>query len=113
MKYRPNTGFLAFLIHRGTGIILALFILPHLYILYFLKDPARYEAIRSFCARSAVRLSEAGLLALVLAHGLNGIRVLALESGASSRIHKILFWAALIAGLILLAAGGRMMMAAK
>ncbi len=110
MRDRPGAGFLAFIVHRGTGIVLALFILPHLYILYFLGDPARYEAIRRFCSRPLARLSEAGLLGLVLAHGLNGIRIMLLEAGAPSRIQKTLFRAAVIAGLLLFFAGARLMM---
>lgn len=112
MRYRPGTGFLAFVLHRGGGIILTLFLLPHLFILYFLKDPATYEAIRSFCARPAVSLTETGLLALVLAHGLNGIRIILLEGGAPSRFQKILFWAASAIGLFVFFAGARLMITA-
>ena len=113
VRQRPGTGFLAFILHRGSGIILAFFIMPHLYMLYFLKDPARYEAIRGvFISRMAVRLAGAGLLALVLAHGLNGARVMLLEAGAPSRLQKALFVTALIIGLLLLAAGSRLMIAA-
>ena len=110
MKYRSGTGFWAFILHRASGIVLALFILPHLYVLYFLKDPSKYEAIRSFCARPAVRLTEVGVLALVLAHGLNGIRVMLLEAGTPSRFQKALFRAAVLLGLLLLFAGARLMM---
>ncbi len=110
MRDRQGAGFLAFILHRGTGILLALFILPHLYILYFLGEPARYEAIRRFCSRPYVRLAEVGLLGLVLAHGLNGIRIMLLEAGAPSRFQKALFGAAAIAGFFLLFfAGARMM----
>ncbi|MDA8086702.1 MAG: hypothetical protein M0Z75_08385 [Nitrospiraceae bacterium] len=112
MKYRSGTGFWAFILHRGSGVLLALFILPHLYMLYFLKDPSRYEAIRSFFfyARPAVRLTGVGVLALVLAHGLNGIRVMLLEAGTPSRFQKALFRAAVLLGLLLLFAGARLMM---
>ncbi len=109
MKYKSGMGFPAFLLHRGAGILLALFILPHLYILYFLKDPSKYEAIRGFCAHPAVRLTEVFLLALVLAHGLNGIRLMLLEAGVPSRFQKALFGAAAIAWFLLLVAGARLM----
>ncbi len=111
MRYRPNTGFFAFILNRLTGVLLALFILPHFLIIWFLRDPAKYEAIRGLCTRPAAKLSEAGLLALVLAHGGNGIRVILLEAGAPTRSQKILFWAAFALGLLVLAVAARHMTA--
>jgi len=105
MRYRWHTGSLAWLIHRITGILLTLYIFLHLYVLSNLKDPDRYSAIMGLMKNPLVVLSEVGLLGLVLAHGLNGLRVTLLELGLASRIHKTLFYAALALGGMIFIAG--------
>ena len=114
MRYKLTTGFFAFIINRLSGVVLAVFLIPHFYSLYFLSDDARYEAIRSFYATPVMRFSEWALLGVVLAHGLNGIRLILLEAGAPTRLQKVFFRIALVAGvLILLASFSHMMWGAK
>lgn len=110
MRYRLNTGFFAFILNRLSGILLVFFILPHFFIVYFLRDPAKYEAIRHFCGQPAVKISEIGVLCLVLAHGGNGIRLMLLEGGVPTKFQKAIFWAAFGLGLLVLAIGAKYMM---
>jgi len=85
MRYRWHTGSTAWLIHRITGVLLTLYIFVHLYVLSHLKDLDSYKKLLQLMENPLVKLSEIGLLALVLAHGLNGIRVTLLELGMPSR----------------------------
>ncbi|MDA8174331.1 MAG: hypothetical protein M0018_07050 [Nitrospiraceae bacterium] len=102
MRYRLTTGFFAFILNRLSGVILAVFLIPHFFSLYFIGDAARYEAIRDFYNTPVMRFSELALLGIVLAHGLNGIRLILLEAGAPTRLQKVFFWTALSAGALIL-----------
>lgn len=98
MRYRLQTGSFAWIIHRLTGIALTLYIFLHLYVLSGLRDPARYEAMIKLTDAPLVRLMEAGLLALVISHGLNGFRLTLIDMGVSTKKQKFLFWIAFALG---------------
>jgi succinate dehydrogenase / fumarate reductase cytochrome b subunit len=105
MRYRLNTGSFAWIIHRVTGIALALYLCVHLYVLSNLKDPWKYESILDLMKNPLVKLSEIGLLALVVAHGLNGARLTLLEYGVSTKVQKKLFWVSAFIGILVVAFG--------
>lgn len=101
MRYALQTGSVAWLIHRITGVLLTLYLFVHLYVLSHLKDPAAYMAITSLMKHPLVRLSEVGLLALVVVHAANGTRLVLLDLGVPTAFQKKLFWAAVIIGGLL------------
>lgn len=105
MTYRWQTGSIAWFIHRASGVILTLYIFVHLYVLSHLADPEEYTALLGLLENPLVRLSEIGLLALVISHALNGIRLTIMDFGAPTKVHKTLFIIALIAGGILFLLG--------
>jgi succinate dehydrogenase / fumarate reductase cytochrome b subunit len=105
MGYRWHTGSIAWLIHRLTGILLTLYIFLHLYVLSNLRDPSRFSSMMDLMKNPLVRLGEAGLLALVIAHGLNGLRLILLDTGISSRYQKPLFWFLMMVGGFVFIAG--------
>ncbi len=106
MRYKVQTGSLAWIIHRATGIALTLYIFLHLYILSHLSDPAEYTSIMRIMRQPLTRLSEAGLLGLVVAHALNGIRLTLLELGFSTGLQKKIFWSAFSFGALIFVYGG-------
>ncbi len=106
MRYRWHTGSIAWLIHRITGVLLTLYIFVHLYVLSHLKDLDSYKKMLKLMENPLVKLSQIGLLALVFARGLNGVRVTLLELGIPSRKQKTLFWYAVATGILLLVIGG-------
>lgn len=101
MRYTLSTGSSAWLIHRITGVLLTLYLFVHLYVLSHLKDPTRFTELMGLMKHPLVRLSEVGLLALVVAHAFNGIRLVLLDLGAPTSLQKRLFWGAVIAGGLL------------
>lgn len=107
MGYKWHTGSLAWLIHRFTGILLVLYIFLHLYVLSHLRDPLQYERMMKLMKNPLVGLGEIGLLGLVIAHALNGVRLTLLDLGISTRFQKPLFWIALIGGGVLFVFGAR------
>jgi succinate dehydrogenase cytochrome b subunit len=106
MRYKLRTGSFAWLIHRLTGIALTLYIFLHLYVLAHLKDPAGYASIMKVMQSPLVRLSEAGLLVLVIAHAFNGFRLTLLDLGMPTGMHKRVFWSAFAIGAAITVLGG-------
>jgi succinate dehydrogenase / fumarate reductase cytochrome b subunit len=87
-RYKWGAGLIAWMVHRFTGIALTLYIFVHLYVLSSLRDPERFESMMGLMQNPLVKLGELGLLALVAAHALNGVRVTLLEFGMPTRLHK-------------------------
>ncbi len=105
MRYKLRTGSLAWLVHRATGIALTLYIFVHLYVLSHLKNPARYESLMGLMRTPLVKLGEAGLLGLVVAHALNGIRLTLIDLGAPTGLQKLMFKIAVASGILIIVFG--------
>ncbi|MGB9892094.1 succinate dehydrogenase, cytochrome b556 subunit [Thermodesulfovibrio yellowstonii] len=88
MRYRWNTGSLAWLVHRVTGIILSLYLIAHIYVLSHLKDPVTYNNLMAFMKNPLLKIGELILFAIVLKHVFAGIRITLLEMGVSTKYHK-------------------------
>jgi succinate dehydrogenase / fumarate reductase cytochrome b subunit len=101
MRYKVQTGSFAWLIQRITGIALTLYIFLHLYVLSHLKDPLLYSSLVETMKHPLIRVSEAGLLGLVIGHAFNGFRLALLDIGVSTGLHKRLFWAFFCIGALL------------
>jgi len=94
---RLSSGLWAFMAHRLSGIALVAYLFLHLAVLSQLwGGPARWDAFVAL-ARSPLLLAlDVLLLATVLFHGLNGLRLTLLGLGYGLRWQKLLFWVALI-----------------
>jgi succinate dehydrogenase / fumarate reductase cytochrome b subunit len=102
MRYKIQTGSFAWLIQRLTGIALTLYIFLHLYVLSHLKDPLQYSSLIETMKNPLIRLSEAGLLGLVIGHAFNGFRLTVLVIGVSTGLQKKLFWTLFFVGALFL-----------
>ena len=79
-KSRTHPGYLAFILHRISGLCLALFLPVHLYVIsLLLDDPQRFDAFLDWTSAPLVKLSETLLIVLAAAHLAGGIRILAIE----------------------------------
>ena len=110
MRYKVRTGSFAWFIHRATGVALTLYIFAHLYVLGHLRDPEEYKALLALMENPRVKLGEVGLLALVAAHALNGVRLTLIDLGLPTRLHKPLFAAAVSVGILICGAGALVML---
>ncbi|MFW5829931.1 MAG: succinate dehydrogenase, cytochrome b556 subunit [Planctomycetota bacterium] len=107
-SYRWFTGSLAYVLHRVSGLGLLVFLFFH--ILSVMKatasDPAAYDLMIRRMQEPDFKLGEIALLAALLFHGLNGIRLLLVDFVLDrSHISKHLFWASCIIVVVLLIAG--------
>jgi fumarate reductase subunit D len=79
--YRKNLLWLAALLHRLSGLALAVFLPLHFLTLSLaLGDAARFETALRWSDAPAVKISESLLLFLLAVHALGGLRLLAIEN---------------------------------
>ena len=97
MRYRWQTGAVAWLIHRITGAAVGLYLLLHILGQFGMKYGG-LEAVRNFLTAKVVVVI---LLACLIYHTLNGVRELIIDFGSGALYHKKLFWAAIIIGVVI------------
>ncbi len=91
-RYRWHTGTWAYILHRLTGLGLTLYLFMHIFALHTLKDAEKFEAEMRLFSHPLVKLLEIGLLAVLLYHAMNGIRIMIVDFGKGAYNHKRLYW---------------------
>ena len=77
---RNHPAYWAFLVHRISGIALALFLPAHFWVLgQALGGAAPLDAVLAWTEQPLVKIAEWGLVLLLAAHLSGGLRLLALE----------------------------------
>lgn len=111
MSYRDRAHPLwyAYVLHRISGLALALFLPAHFYVLSLAVNTAALDAALAWTASPLVKLAEWGLVFLLAVHFFGGLRLLALEWLPWTARHKTLAAGAVagafgISGLFLLQA---------
>jgi fumarate reductase subunit D len=79
MPSRNHAAYWAFVIHRLSGLGLALFLPLHLYVLSRAVNQAALDGFLDWAENPLVKLAETGLIVLLAAHLTGGLRLLALE----------------------------------
>ena len=78
--HRRHGLWLAFLLHRVSGILLALFLPAHFLVLALaMTDPASLDGFLHWTHQPLVKLAEMGLVFLLSVHLFGGLRLMALE----------------------------------
>lgn len=77
---RAHPLWLAYILHRLSGLALALFLPLHFWVLALaMTDPARLDGFLRLTQSGAVKLAEFGLVFLLAVHMFGGLRLMALE----------------------------------
>lgn len=88
--HRNHPHYWAFVLHRASGLLLALFLPAHFYVLGLaIEGAATLDGFLSWAETPVAKLFETALVILLAAHLTGGVRLLALEfigSRESSRI---------------------------
>lgn len=109
-KLRPARGhplWIAFILHRLSGMLLALFLPLHfLALALVLESPAALDSFLRFTDFALVKTAEFGLVSLLAIHVFGGMRLMALEwlaplTGMHSHRQKTLAAAATALGVLL------------
>ncbi|NLT53537.1 MAG: succinate dehydrogenase, cytochrome b556 subunit [Actinomycetales bacterium] len=92
--YRGREGMWSWVAHRITGVLIFFFLLVHVLDTALVRvSPEAYDDIIGTYQNPVVGLGETGLVAAVLFHALNGLRVMAVDLWAKgTRYHRQLFY---------------------
>ena len=88
------SGMLAHLIQRLTGLALLVYLFLHVHTIRELSNgPEAFNRALSAFANPLFRMLEIGLLATVVLHAFNGIRLTMIDLGVGHARQRQLFWA--------------------
>jgi fumarate reductase subunit D len=94
-RARAHPSYWAFLVHRLSGLGLALFLPLHFWALgHALQGEAALEGFLRFTDRPLFKFGEWGLVLLLSLHAAGGVRLLVIEFGTWSGLRKDLIAAA-------------------
>ncbi|MDH3667608.1 MAG: succinate dehydrogenase, cytochrome b556 subunit [Paracoccaceae bacterium] len=108
--HRSHPLWFAFLLHRVSGALLALFLPAHFLVLATaLTSPQALDGALAWTDNTLVKLAEFGLVFLLAVHALGGLRLLALEflpwtSGQKTLAASAVALAVLVSGTFFLSA---------
>jgi succinate dehydrogenase / fumarate reductase cytochrome b subunit len=77
--YRGKSGQWAFVLHRISGFLVFFFLLLHIVDVSLITRPELYDEVHAVYGNVLLRLFEVGLLAALLFHSLNGLRIVLVD----------------------------------
>ncbi|MDF2094262.1 succinate dehydrogenase, cytochrome b556 subunit [Knoellia sp. 3-2P3] len=103
--YRGREGMWSWVAHRISGVLIFLFLFAHVLDTALVRvSPEAYNDIMETYKNPIVGLGEAGLVAAVVFHALNGLRIVAVDFWSRGpRLQRQMFWAVVIGFVVLFA----------
>ena len=102
-----STGFISFVLRRLTGVVLVLYLFMHMWVIgSAMSGSGTFDARLNFFQSDLFKIAEIGLLAAVVYHAFDGIRLLLVHYFNVTDYRKSLFYAAFGISVILVIAGG-------
>lgn len=104
--YRGHEGMWSWVAHRVTGMLIFLFLLVHVLDTALVRvDPELYNSVIGDYQTPIMGLGEAGLVAAIVYHAFNGVRVFFVDfSTWGARHQRLLFW--IVIGLFVVTMAG-------
>ncbi|GAA2245404.1 succinate dehydrogenase, cytochrome b556 subunit [Rarobacter faecitabidus] len=104
--YRGREGMWSWVAHRVTGLLLFLFLVVHVLDTALVRiSPEAYNAVIGTYKTPILGLGEAGLVAAVVFHAFNGIRIILVDFLAKGpRYQRVMLW--IVVGLFLVTMAG-------
>lgn len=100
LRVSLETGTLAHILHRVTGLLLVVYLFLHLGVISFTYlDGQTFDDLMATFSTPLFLMLDLALFAGVMIHGLNGLRIMLFDLGYLTRKQKPLFW-----GLMVIAA---------
>ncbi|WP_033196246.1 succinate dehydrogenase, cytochrome b556 subunit [Streptomyces xiaopingdaonensis] len=102
--YRGREGMWSWVAHRVTGVLIFFFLFVHVLDTALVRvSPEAYDDTVAIYKTPFVNLMEYGLVAAVLFHALNGLRVVAVDFWSKgARYQKQMLWTAMVIWLVLM-----------
>ncbi len=104
--YRGRSGQWAFVAHRVTGFLVFFFLLLHIVDVSLVAWPRLYDEVHELYGNVLLRLFEVGLLAALVFHSLNGLRIVMIDFFPGSIGNEKRVLSAVVALTALLTAAG-------
>ncbi len=103
--YRGREGMWTWLAHRVTGFAIFFFLLVHVLDTSLVRiSPESYNAVIGTYKNPVMGLGEAGLVAAIVYHALNGVRIMLIDFWSKGAKHqKTMFWIVLGVFVVLMA----------
>lgn len=101
VKVSLETGTMAHLLHRITGLLLVVYLLLHMVVISFTYlDGGTFDDLMAIFANPVLLIVDLILFAGVMIHGLNGIRIMLFDLGLLTRKQKPLFWGLMVIAVV-------------
>lgn len=101
--YRGREGMWSWVAHRISGVLIFLFLFAHVLDTALVRvSPEAYNTVMEAYKNPVVGLGEAGLVAAVIFHALNGLRIIAVDFWSRGpRYQRQMFWAVAVGFVVL------------
>lgn len=102
--YRGREGQWSWVAHRITGVLIFVFLLVHVMDTSLVRvSPEAYDAVIDTYKNPVVGLGEAGLVAAVVFHAFNGLRVMLVDFWKQgTKYHRQMLWAVVALWVVLM-----------
>jgi succinate dehydrogenase / fumarate reductase cytochrome b subunit len=100
--YRGKVGMWSWVLHRITGVAIFFFLLVHVLDTALVRlSPEAYNAVISTYKTPIIGLAELGLVAAILFHALNGLRIILIDFWRKGvKYQNVMFWIVIAIALI-------------
>ena len=92
--YRGKVGMWTWVLHRITGVAIFFFLLVHVLDTALVRlSPEAYNAVINTYKTPLIGVAELGLVAAILYHALNGLRIIAIDFWRKGvKYQNVMFW---------------------
>lgn len=103
--YRGKVGMWSWVLHRITGVGIFFFLLVHILDTALVRvSPEAYNVVIESYKTPIIGIAELGLVGAILFHGLNGLRVIAVDFWSrGTKFQALMFWAVMAITIVLVA----------
>ena len=102
-----TTGFFSFVLRRVSGMALVLYLLLHIWVIgSALSGPEAFDARLNVVQTPVFKVLEIALLAAVVYHAFDGVRLLLVNWFKITDKRKNMFWAVFVVSALMVIAGG-------
>ena len=104
--YRGKVGMWSWVLHRITGVAIFFFLLVHVLDTALVRvSPEAYDVVIATYQTPLIGVAELGLVAAILYHGFNGIRIALIDFWSKgAKYQNVMFWVVVGAAFVLFAA---------
>ena len=104
--YRGKVGMWSWVLHRITGVAIFFFLLVHVLDTALVRvAPEAYNVVIATYQTPLIGVAELGLVAAILYHGFNGIRIALIDFWSKgAKYQNLMFWVVVGAAFVLFAA---------